>query len=238
MIKHFPYVFSRALLVAFMIPLLAGNPARAEETQRQITVTGEGQVAATPDMATITLGVIHQAKTARLAMDAMSEATAKVLQNLGDLGIAPSDMQTSSLSLSPVMARRSTSEQGPRKINGFVASNSVHVRLRDLGSLGQVLDVVIDNGANNFNGLRFSVQDPEPLMTLARQQAVGDAVAKAKLLTQAAEVTLGAVLSMAELGGGRPQMLEMAASRGGVVPIAAGEVSVSASVTMVFAIEN
>lgn len=238
MTRHFPLFFSRALLVALVLPLVAADPVRAHDNQRQITVTGEGQVAAVPDMATITLGVIHEAKDARSAMDAMSDGTAKVLQMLVDLGVAPRDMQTSSLSLSPVMARRGTSASDPRKITGFVASNTVHVRLRDLDSLGQVLDAIVDNGANNFNGLRFSVQDPEPLMNLARQQAVADAMAKAQLLTQAANVSLGAVLNMSAHGGGRRQMLKMSASRGGAVPVAAGEVSVSASVTMVFAIEN
>ncbi len=235
MIKAFPTKFNPLLAVALVAALFVGGPAGAEEIQRQISVTGEGQVAADPDMATITLGVTHKAKTARSALDATSKATAKVLQRLADFGVASRDMQTSSLSLTPNRSGGSSLKAGE---TGFTASNSVHVRLRDLASLGQVLDAIVDEGGNNFNGLQFSVQDPDPLMNMARQHAVADAMAKAQLLTQAANVSLGAVLSMSENGGARPQMLQMSATRGGGVPIAAGEVSVSASVTMVFAIET
>jgi uncharacterized protein len=100
------------------------------------------------------------------------------------------------------------------------------------------MDAVISDGANNFNGLRFSVQDPDPLMDQARELAVADAVARAELLTSAAGIGLGEVLSMTEQGGERPVVMEMSAARGGSVPIAAGEVSLSASVSMVFAIAD
>ncbi|MCF6232067.1 MAG: SIMPL domain-containing protein [Rhodobacteraceae bacterium] len=233
--KAFPTIIFPALGVLLVATLFFSGPARAENFQRQINVTGEGQVAVDPDMATITLGVAYEAKTARSALDATSKATARVLQRLADLGVAPRDMQTSRLSLNPIRPDRSASKADE---TGFTASNSVHVRLRDLASLGLVLDAIADEGGNSFSGLRFSVQDPGPLMNTARQRAVGDAMAKARLLTEAANVTLGAVLSMSENGGGRPQMMEMSAARGGAVPIAAGEVIVSASVTMVFAIED
>lgn len=230
-------VFIAVMWVALMATALSG-PARAEENQRQISVTGQASVAAVPDMATINLGVTHQDKQAGAAMAATSASTVRILQRLGDLGVAPRDMQTSSLSLNPVWSNRNSSVSGNPQIIGFVASNTVLVRLRDLSELGRVLDAVIDDGANNFNGLRFSVQDPAPLMNLARQKAVADALARAQLLTTAAGVTLGPVLSMTEQGGARPVMMEMSAARAGGVPIAAGEVALNASVSMVFAITD
>ena len=230
--------FTPAIAPLVAALLIFGWPAQAEEIRRQITVSGFGQVAAVPDMATITLGVTHEAKEARRAMDATSAATARVLEQLESLGVAPRDMQTSNLSLNPIWPDRSSPVSGTVEISGFVARNMVFVRLRDLADLGRVLDAIIDDGANNFNGLRFSVQDPEPLKNAARKRAVADAFARARLLTSEAGVSLGAVQSITEQGGGRPQMLEMSAARGGGVPIAAGEVSVSASVSMVFAIEN
>ena len=210
-------------LIAVTLSLLAliatGAPAGAEEFQRQITVNGEGQVAAVPDMVTITLGVTHEGKTARIALDATSVATARVLTRLADLGIGPRDMQTSNLSLNPIWSDRSSSRSGIRGISGFVAGNTVHIRLRALDGLGRVLDAIVDDGANNFNGLRFSIQNPDPLLNIARQRAVADAIARAKLLTDSAGVTLGPVLSIAEHGSGRPQMLEMSAARRGDVPV-------------------
>lgn len=218
------------------LTMTATAPARATENQRQITVTGRGTVASVPDLATISLGVTSQAKEASVAMATTSAATAKMLQRLGDLGIEARDMQTSNLSLNPVWSDRSGSVPAAPKITGFVASNSVLVRVRELSDLGRIMDAVIADGANNFNGLQFSVQDPEPLLNKARQAAVADAMARAALLTAAAGVSLGPVLSMSEQGGGRPVMMEMSMARGNDVPIAAGEVSVSASVTMVFVI--
>jgi len=94
---------------------------------------------------------------------------------------------------------------------------------------------VIEDGANDFHGLQFSMQNPDPLMDEARKAAVKDAMAKAVLYADAAGIELGQVRSITEQGGGRPMMMEMAASaRKGGVPIAAGEVTVSSSVSMVF----
>lgn len=227
-----------AATCAVFMTFIPVDPARAEATQRQITVTGEGSVATVPDMATINLGVTHQAKEAGAAMAATSQATANMLQRLAALGVEARDMQTSNLSLNPVWSNRNSSSSGNPRISGYVASNSVHVRVHDLTALGRVLDAVIAEGANDFNGLRFSVEDPDPLMDLARQKAVADAMARALLLTMAAGVTLGPVQSMSEHGGRRPVMMEMSAARSNDVPIAAGEVSVSASVSMVFAIAD
>jgi len=230
-------IFIAAAFVATLNIVVAG-PVWADEIQRQITVSGQGKVAAAPDMVTINLGVTKQAKEAGAAMAATSGATAQMLQRLTDLGVKARDMQTSNLSLSPVWSNRNSSGPDAPVITGFVARNSVLVRVRDLSDLGQIMDAVIAGGANDFNGLQFTVQEPEPLMNKARQAAVADAIAKAQLLTAAAGVTLGKVLSMSEQGGGRPVVMEMAAARSNNVPIAAGEVSINASVTMVFAIDD
>jgi uncharacterized protein YggE len=235
----------RPLIAALCAACLASAPMAAPLTeplsvpvQRQISVTGEGQVDVAPDMATITLGVTNQAKEAGDAMAATSAAVAQMLTRLDDLGIAARDRQTRSLSLNPIWSNRASSVSGPAKITGFVASNAVLVRVRDLDNLGRIMDAVIAGGANDFNGLQFSVQKPDPLMDDARKLAVTDAIAKARLLATAAGVTLGPVLTMSEQGGGRPVQMDMAAARSGGTPIAAGEVSVHASVSMVFGIAD
>jgi len=224
-----------AILALFMAVCTAG-PLWAKDGLRLITVTGEGIVSTVPDMATIDLGVTHQAKEASVAMAATADAAARILLRLTDLGVASEDMQTSSITLNPVWSNRSSSVSRDARITGFVASESVMVRLRDLDQVGRIMDAVISDGANNFKGLRFSVQDPDPLMNLARQKAVADAIAKAQLLTAAAGVSLGPVQSVTEQGGARPVMMEMSAARAVGMPIAAGEVSINAAVSMVFSI--
>lgn len=228
---------SRILSAAAVICALAGGAAWAEDTARRITVSGEGQVEAAPDMATITLGVTNEAREAKAAMEATSDAVARVLERLSSLGIAPRDLQTRELSLSPVWSDRGAAGEERRRITGFVASNTVLVRVRDLTALGGILDAVISDGANDFNGLRFGIQEPDPLMDAARRRAVADAMAQAELLAEAAGVELGPVMSISAHGGGRPApMAEAMRSSAAGVPVAAGEVTVSANVSMVFAI--
>ncbi len=227
-----------AVVCAVLISMTAALPALAEMPSRQITVTGEGRVDAVPDMATITLGVTNEAREAKAAMAATSAAVGNVLDRLTAMGIQARDIQTQQFSLNPVWSGRGASYSEPAKITGFVASNMVMVRVRKLDDLGQVLDAVISDGANDFNGLQFGVQEPRPLQDKARAAAVKDAMARAALLADAAGVTLGPIMSINENGGGgpRPMMMEMAAAREASVPVAAGEVSLTASVSVVFAI--
>lgn len=230
---------NRLMLAVTMLAISMAGAAMAETPLRQISVTGEGHVETVPDMATITLGVTNEATEAGDAMAATSEAVQRVLDRLSSLGIADRDVQTQRFSLNPVWSNSSSSQNDRRKITGFVASNMVMVRVRDMDALGAVLDSVIADGANDFNGLQLSVQEPDPLVKKAKQAAVADAMANAALLADAAGVTLGPVISMTQQGGGRPvQMMEMAAARGGSAPIAGGEVTISASVSMVFAIAD
>lgn len=210
------------------------------ETERVITTTGRGTIDMVPDMATISLGVTHQAREAGTAMSAVSDAVRDVLTRLTAAGIAERDMQTDTLSLQPVWQRNNSNSDTPPRITGFVARNALSIRVRDLDNLGRILDDVVQDGANTFNGLRFSVQDPEPEIAKAREAAVKDAIAKAEQLARAAGVTLGPVQTISENGGNmRPQMMEMAAARmASDMPVAAGEVSLSAQVSMVFAIQD
>ena len=206
--------------------------------QRMITTMGRGVVEAVPDMASIDVGVTHQAETADAALARTSEAVADVIARLTDAGIAPRDMQTQGLSLQPVWNRQSPGADLPREITGFVARNTLSVRVRDLGILGEILDAVVRDGANTFNGLQFGLQDPSAAIGQARAEAVNDAMTKAQQLADAAGVTLGPVQTLSEGGGApRPMMMEMASARMAAdVPVAAGEVTLSAQVSMTFSI--
>ncbi|MEY8830689.1 SIMPL domain-containing protein [Sedimentitalea sp. XS_ASV28] len=237
MIRHKTGLVALAVMIATTLAM----PITAQEQPRQIIVTGEGEVAATPDMATITLGVTNEAREAKEAMAATSAAVAEVLERLTSQGIAQKDIQTQHLSLNPVWSGRGNSGNYESKITGFTASNMVMVRVRDLATLGTTLDAVISAGANDFNGLQFDIQEPRPLQDAARQAAVKDALAKAQLLADAAGITLGPIVAITEQGGGgaRPMMMQTAAMMAEAsVPVAAGELSLSALVSVVFAIAD
>lgn len=120
----------RLLPLAFALPLAIAAPALAETEARHITVTGEGQVAAAPDMGLISLGVTVEAESAAAALAANTEEMARVLAFLKEEGIAERDVQTSGLSLFPRYDGGERSTGHALQITGFVATNTVSVRVR------------------------------------------------------------------------------------------------------------
>lgn len=226
---------SAAKSLSFLLALAIGSgvlaaSAQAQQT-RQITVTGQGTIATVPDMAMITLGVIHQDKDAAQAMQRSSAAVSAVLSQLIAMGVEKRDVQTGQVSLSPIYTHRGNNV--PPVIEGFRASLSLNVRVRDLDALGSILGAVLADGANQFSGLQFGLETPGPLQDQARQAAVADALRKAQLYADAADVTLGDVLSISENGGREYPQMRMAADMAEAIPIAEGELSVSQSVTLV-----
>lgn len=231
-----PMLVAAALIA---LPLVVwGLPSRAETvtnaTLPSITVTGEGRVEAEPDMATVTLGVTTEGLTAAEAMDANSAALAAVLDRLRAAGVAERDLQTSGLSLNPTW---SNPEGGRQRIEGFQAANLLTVRVRALDNLGSVLDAAIRDGANTLHGVTFGLDDPQPVIDRARERAVTDARRKAEQLAGAAGLDLGRVLVITEGGGGAmPPVPQYRMDAMASVPVAAGEVSMSVAVTVVWQI--
>jgi hypothetical protein len=225
------------MVLVFWVLGLAGA-AIAEP--RSITVAGEGVVYTVPDMAVLTLEISEEAKEAGVALESVTARAQTVFARLEAMEIAARDMQTGTVSLNPLWSRPRDNDSPPQ-IRGYRAATQVTIRLRDLGLLKTVFGAVVEDGANGFGGLRFAVQEPAPLRDAARKAAVADAKARAALYAEAAGVSLGPVVRISESGAGVPQPMmmaraEMVADAG--MPVAAGEMEFSASVTMVFAIEE
>jgi uncharacterized protein YggE len=207
------------------------------QMRAQMQVQGEGRIAVAPDMARITLGVMQEAKTAAEAMDAMSVAMAAVMAQITAAGIEPKHVQTGSLRLDQ---RYENYDGGSRKPVGYAAFADIEVQVFDLEILGAVLDAAVRDGANQMNGLRFDVADKALHLIAARRAAVADARAKAEVYADAASTQLGVLILVSEGGHASrpsPMMAEASfdsASRS--VPIAAGELSISASISMVWAL--
>lgn len=223
------------LLPLFFSALLLATPAFADEARPVISVTGEGAAAALPDMATVSLGVATSGPTARDALDANSAAIAAVLARLASAGIEERDVQTNGLSLGPVYDYSSTGEGRGPVLTGFQASNMVTVKVRALDGLGALLDAVVGEGANTVNGVHFGLEDAEAKGDEARIAALADAERKASLLAEAAGTRLGRIVAISEggvampIGGMGGVAFERAAAP---VPVAAGELTVSASVSV------
>lgn len=221
-----------ALMLSAALALPFSAPAFAEAL---VTVTGEATVEATPDMATISLGVTTEGQTAAEAMTANSKALQAVIERLKAAGIEDRDLQTSNLSLNPNWVGYDSGSTP--KIAGYVASNMLNVRVRALDGLGSVLDASIADGANTLNGISFDLAEPRPAQDEARKAAVADARARAALLVEAAGGKLGKIVSITENSGyGSPMPMFKSDAAAAPVPVASGQIGLSASVTISFEI--
>lgn len=230
----------KKLFAAVVLSVPLSTMAVAEDAGRVLVVVGHGETSAQPDMAQVRLGVTYQDPDANVAMNRVSDDVRQVFETLDAFDIAPRDIQTSSLRLDPVWDNRRSGSNEPPRISGFVARNEVTVRLRDFTRLGEVLDRLLRSGANQFSGVSFGVETPDPLIDEARRQAVADAARKASLYAQAAGVQLGSVLEIREPGTGPapgPRMSRMEPVMAeAAMPVAGGELTFSAQVTIVYGI--
>ena len=203
-----------------------------------LTLSAEGKSTRAPDIASISAGVATTARTAAGAMAANAEAMNRVITALKAAGIAERDIQTSNLNLSPAYANRGPNDDSQPRITGYAASNQVSVRDRDLPRLGTVIDALVSAGANQIEGPSFGVDKPEAALDEARIAAITAARARADLYARAAGLHVLRIVAISESGGyNGPQpgfARAMAMDMARPTPVAAGEVSINASVNVEF----
>jgi uncharacterized protein len=208
-------------LPILLTAMLALSTAQAAE--KLVTVSGEATVAVPPDTAVIRIGVSSLEKTAREAGEANAKQMTAVLAAIKASGIAERDIQTSRVSLQP---QYDPNKGGTARLTGFQANNQITIRIRDIDNLPTVLDRAIVAGANEMSGVEFVVSEQSKLLDQARDEAIADARRKAELYAK-----LGQVVSINEEGT-PPQPRPMQAMRAGAVPIAPGEQTLRAIVSV------
>ena len=207
-----------------------GRPDRASgdaPPDRSITVSGSGSVSATPNRAAFTFGVATRSKTAAQALAANSAEMGKVIDALKRAGVAPAEIQTSSVSVSPLQSANGES------IVGYTASNSVSATIGNLGRAGEIIDAAVAAGANQVDGPNLTVSDQGALYRSALKAAVADARVKAQTLAEASGLHVGAVRSVSEQGESTPVPLDTRTAASST-PIEAGTQQITASVAVVF----
>lgn len=212
---------------------------------REISVTGEGRVTVTPDIATVTVGV--EAMQSSLA-EAQAEATTKmeaIIQAAKDAGIAEDDIVTTNYSVNVI--QEYDNNGNPAAISGYRVSNQVELTVRQIDDLGTLLESVVAEGANTIYGISFSVDDPTAAASQARRQAVDDARQKAEELAEAAGVEITGILSITESSPASrpPEVFEaqmagedMARGAAAPVPIQTGTNEIAVMVKIVFEISG
>jgi uncharacterized protein YggE len=213
-------------LISALIAAAALTPTIAAE--RLVTVSGEATVSVAPDTAVIRIGVTSQGKSAREASEANANQMTAVLAAIKGSGIPERDVQTSRLSLQP---QYDPNKSGTARLLGFQVTNQVTIKIRDIGRLPSILDHAIGAGANEMSGIEFVVSEQSKLLDQARDDAVADARRKAELYARAAGSKVGHVVAITEEGSTPPPRL-MQALRAGAAPVAPGEQTLRATVTV------
>jgi uncharacterized protein YggE len=237
-----------AAMALFAGALTVGLPVQAEAQQTReghghmegtaLVITAEALVAQAPDLATVSAGVLTEGRTAEAALAENARKMNGVMTSLRQSGIAPRDIQTSNISLNPQYVYNQN--ETPR-ITGYQATNTVTVRVRNLDNLGRTLDSLVGQGGNQLQGVSFSIDKADQAMDAARRDAMKKARARADLYAEAAGLRVSRIVSISEGGAVPPpmpmptMMARMATdSAPPPTPVSAGEVSVSASVTVMF----
>jgi uncharacterized protein YggE len=237
------YVLISAILVLGTLLSACGPTtiqASAQPPVRTLNVSGTGKVDLAPDIVYIQLGVHTENPSAADAVAANNAQTQKVIEALKKMGIAEKDIRTSNFSIWP---SQNYAPDGTPMETKYVVDNTVFVTVRDLGTLGDLLDSVIAAGVNTVNSIQFDLADKTEALKQARADAVKDAQAQAQQLASAAGLEIGEVYSIgfAESftpiyefgkGGGGGAAAEAAA-----VPIQPGQLTISATVNMSYVLK-
>jgi uncharacterized protein YggE len=227
-----------AALVATSVaaPLFPATPALAQESpalptlNRTITVVGEGKISLPPDLARINVGVEVVNASAVDATAATTEQINVLIAALTEAGIAPEDIQTSSFSVYGT----------PSQTVNYRVSNTVSVLVRDVSTLGAILDTAVRAGANNIYGVDFLLDDPSEARSGARAMAMENAKATAEELAGLAGLKIGRVISISEVIGSQGgyysnQFTAMSIGKGGGdVPVAPGRLELNLELQVVY----
>jgi uncharacterized protein len=178
-------------IVALQVPSVA-QEADDGRMERTITVNGSAKISVDPDEAFVNVGVRTEAPRAQDAMNQNAAKMQKVLDALRKLGLGDDDLATTNLELYPRY------DHNGEQVIGYDAMNQVQVTVRDLSTVGQVLDTAVSNGANVAGGIAFRVSDENAGLAEALASAVEDAKSKAGTMAAAADARVGEVVTIVE----------------------------------------
>ena len=158
---------------------------------QQVTITGQGKVAYTPDLAIVTLGV--QIDKVVKAEDALNQLNAKmdsIIQAVKGIDIVSSDIQTQNYSLYPQYDYKDNISS----VSGYNANQQLVIKVanydKDPARLNKVIAAASKAGANQVAGLTFDSSILNDLKQQARVKAIEDAKNKSGELAAAAGVQL------------------------------------------------
>ena len=202
-----------------------------------LSVSAHAEASRVPDVASLSTGVVTQAADANAALAANAKQMNQVMAAIKAAGIAEKDIQTSGINVSP---QYKYTDNQPPAITGYQASNTVSIKVREIGKLGEVLDALVASGANQVNGPSFEIDEPEAVYDEARRAALEKARQRAQMYAKSLDLKVRRIVSISEGGGFQPPqpMMRMAKAEAfdaaGASPVSPGETTLTANLDVVF----
>jgi len=234
---------NRSTLMLVACLLGTASPALAQTVPESpvIVTSGEAEVKKAPDRAWVSINAESRAKEPKKAQQANADAMAAVLSTLKAAGIAEEAIRTMAFDLQPEFDYT----DGRRTLRGYVARNSIEVRVDEVSRVGEVLAAAVGSGATSVGGLRFDLKDRVAAEREALRLAVVDARTRAEAAATGAGMKVDRVVKIEDHRAPpqepRPMMemrMQMQASAAPPeVPVAAGTISIRAMVTLTAAIK-
>ena len=235
-------LFLAVLCAAGVTAPAARAQDKTPDNRRTISVTGQGEVTASPDLVIITLAVETTAPTAAAAVNENAKRSAALVSSVKERVGKEDKVTTARYTLEPHYQPGKPGEAAEPRITGYVARNDVQIETHKVDSVGALIDAANSAGANRIGGLQFTLANRNEQLRAALEKAGGEARAQAESVAKALGVTLKQVVSATTSTGPviQPRYFErgMAAMEARApTPIEPGSVSVSASLQVTYAIE-
>lgn len=223
------------LLSALALPALADD-----DDNRLLTVEGSATVSLTADIATLSVGVYTKDKNVASAQSENARLMDSVYEAVLAMNIDKKDIITSRFT---VNSYTDTAPITKVETTYYTVNNTLSVTIRSLENVGKLIDACMAAGANQINSLEFSSTAQKEGYEKALTRAVEDATNKANIIASAAGKQITGIRTITSYGGasayktrsyGISNYLATADSAAYDTTIATGDISVDASVTMVF----
>jgi len=232
-------------LILAVVGLAACSPGSTVESlnlnnqQTGIWATGQGKVTVAPDVAILRLGVEAQAATVAEAQAQASQAMNQVMNVLTKNGVANKDIQTQYFNITKVT--RWDDKNQREVIIGYRVTNIVTAKIRTIDKAGAIIDAVAAAGGDltRIDSISFTIDDPTPYYSQAREKAMADAKAKANQMARLGGVTLGKPTYISESSYfpyPTPIRLGDKTTPSVETPISPGEMDITITVQIVYAI--
>mgnify|MGYP001428616886 FL=1 len=148
--KFFQFLIFVLLIVVivFLLSSIANN--ERSSLKETITVQGEGEVYAVPDIGLIDIAVLTESKTVESAMSENTKKMNNIIEAFKkDLEIDEKDLKTTSFNINPRYEWQNNT--GKRYLVGYEVRQIINVKIRDLSEVGDIIQKATDLGANDIS---------------------------------------------------------------------------------------